>query len=297
MSSPFPPSVKPPPGTYYIAKPSPGRLSVPALSGLICAVVAPLLGCLCVPTIALSLAAIVLGHVSYWRIGRSHGAQWGRGFSIAALLLGYPLLLFSGLMAIEYFPAMLKEDVEGNRRAEAAAARREALISPRAAQALDAAELLIQDDERGLAHGNSPEAKALALKYATLMKAARDEVFIRNPDDKRTETHGQFVTYCELREGRCAFLVYVPAWSKYTGSAQEYLAQLAWVAAQRLVEETLQTNDPLVVALRHGLEYRQITVGRVADTEKRSAAASPAKEPTKSCCTPSSSRRGRRQEL
>ena len=78
------------------------QLSQAALFSLLAALFAPLLSCLCIPTILLSLGAIVLGHVGLSQIRRSQGRLHGTGLAITGLALGYPQLLISAVMSIGF---------------------------------------------------------------------------------------------------------------------------------------------------------------------------------------------------
>jgi hypothetical protein len=228
------------------------RLSLTALFSLLSALLSPLLSCFCVPTIVFSLAAVVLGHIGLVHINRSQGRLSGMGLAIAGLVLGYPLLLISGIMAVPFFSGMR----EGFNNAAASA-------GDPAAGRLSAAERKIISDSQGVAQGNSPEAIALADKYSKIMKSLREALFTEEQKRAVSLTDGNFVTYCELRAGKCAFLVHVPSYRNFTDDAKESLAELAWMSAQKAVEGTLKEGDQLGVGLKGTLLYGSVMVGVV----------------------------------
>lgn len=200
-------------------------------------------------TAAISLVAVVLGHFALVRIGRSGGTQSGSGLAIGGLVIGYPLILV-GLMfsALGWMARNAKPTTSVPQTA--AAMRREA------------AEGKINSDNDGIAHGNTPEAKALAEKYATTMKALREAFFTKGKKGI-SMSGGNFITYCELHDGRCAFITHVPQYRKFTGDAKDSLAEIAWEAAQETVADTLHEGDDLGVGLKGVVFYGSVMVGHV----------------------------------
>jgi Domain of unknown function (DUF4190) len=229
------------------------RLSLPALFSLLSAVFAPLLACFCIPTIAFSLVAVVLGHIGLSQTSRSHDRRSGKGLAIGGMVLGYLLLLISGVCAIPYFGGLGK-GADGDLPVAANPAK----------QRMDDAERQIIGNSDGAAHGNSDEAIRLALKFGRTMKSLREEFFEADKKGAISLTGGNFVTYCELRPGKCVFLVHVPAYRKFTDDAKESLAELAWMTAQRTVAETLQEGDDLGVGMKGTLLYGSVMTGKVS---------------------------------
>lgn len=249
-----------PPGQNYGYQPVRSRLSLPALFSLLSALFAPLLSCFCVPTIVFSLVAVVLGHIGLSQTSRSYDRRSGKGLAIGGLVLGYLLLLVSGACAIPYFSGF----GEGFRDARARAG------NP-AKQRMDDAERNIIGAADGTAHGNSEEAIRLALKFGRTMKELREEFFEADKKGAISLTGGNFVTYCELRPGKCAFLVHVPAYRKFTDDAKESLAELAWMTAQRAVAGTLQEGDDLGVGMKGTLLYGSVMTGVVSSGDDAKA--------------------------
>jgi hypothetical protein len=284
MSSPFPPSPGkdpfsslPPPGNQgfggpqfggpqfgnspYGAPPPPSSLSMGALFSLLASIVSPFFICACLPylTAVVALVGVVLGHIALIKIGRSRGSLSGGGLAIGGLCIGYPVLLVGLLFsAIALMPAPknLPPPVAFDPNAPS--------------ERLKAAERKINTDSAGIAHGNSPEAKALAEKYAKTMKTLREAFFTKGKGGPSL-SGGNFVTYCELHDGRCAFVTHVPEYRKFEGDAKDSLAEIAWQAAQMTVADTLDEGDDLGVGLKGVLLYGKVMVGRVtiAGDEKR----------------------------
>ncbi|MCE9526500.1 MAG: DUF4190 domain-containing protein [Planctomycetales bacterium] len=289
MSSPFPPSPGndpfsrfPPPGNQglgdtqyggpqfglpqfghspYGPPPPPASLSMGALFSLVASLAAPVFVCACMPylTAVIALVGVVLGHIALIKIGRSRGTLSGGGLAIGGLCIGYPVMLmgltFSALGLLpksEHQAASVPYDAN----------------SP--SERLKAAERKINTDSEGIAHGNSPEAKVMAEKYAKTMKTLREAFFTKGKGGPSL-SGGNFVTYCELHDGRCAFITHVPEYRKFEGDAKDSLAEIAWQAAQMTVADTLDEGDELGVGLKGVLLYGKVMVGRViiAGDEKR----------------------------
>ena len=209
----------------------------------------PFFICACVPpmTAIVSLAGIVVGHIALVGISRSGGTKSGSGLAIGGLLIGYPVFLLGlTLSVLMFMPRPPPAPVDVN--------------SP--AARLKAAEGKINSDSDGIAHGNSPEAKALAEKYATTMKTLREEFFTKGKKGISL-SGGNFITYCELHDGRCVFITHVPQYRKFTGDAKDSLAEIAWEAAQETVSDTLHEGDDLGVGLKGVVLYGSVMVGQV----------------------------------
>jgi hypothetical protein len=260
MSSTFPPY--PPPGGPPVGPPNPfaqpqgspaptpAKLSLLALTSLSTALLAPLLSCLCIPTILLGLISVGTGILSLYKINTSDGRLKGLPLAVVGLALSVPVLLLSLFMAPGFFSGL-------------AAARVKPMSDSPQADALRAAELKILSDSEGVAHGNSPEAQVLAERYAETMKELREVLF--TPDKKKaiSLTEGNFITYCQLSRGKCALVVHVPGYKNFTSDAKKSLAELAWRAAQQTVRDTLQEGDQLAVGLKGTLLYGSVMVGTV----------------------------------
>ena len=113
-----------------------------------------------------------------------------------------------------------------------------------------------------VAHGNTPEAEHLAARLSQAMKKARVELFTESrtdPLDKELTTGGDFLVFCQLNADACVFLIHVPDLRRFTSDGKESLAQLAYVAAARLLDAEKKTGvQKLVVATKGDLFYDRV---------------------------------------
>ena len=237
----------------------PKSLTWPALFSLVLSIGSPAFLCACLPIgmAVMSLVGIVLGHVALVRIGRSQGTLSGGGLAIGGLVIGYPMFLLGAMfVALSFMPRTPVKHVPIDENAPS--------------ERLKAAERKISTDNEGIAHGNSPAAKALAEKYAKTMKELREVLFTKGKGGLSL-SGGNFVTYCELHDGRCAFITHVPEYRKFNDEAKDSLAEIAWEAAQMTSADELDEGDELGVGLKGVVLYGKVMVGRVtiAGDEKR----------------------------
>lgn len=131
--------------------------------------------------------------------------------------------------------------------------------------AFKTADLAIMSDKQGAAQGNSPEAIALAMSVSKLMKEMRGALFTKAKEPTISFTNGEFVTYCSLRPGSCAFLIHAPGLRKFTEEAKQSLSELAWLSANHAVEEAglAGENLQLAVGFKGVLLYEAIMVGKL----------------------------------
>lgn len=76
------------------------------------------------------------------------------------------------------------------------------------AEALSQATKLIVGARRGVAHGNSDEAKELAEQLSERLKEIRRTMFSAGNAsswDRQLNTKGDFLTFCQLTQDSCAF--------------------------------------------------------------------------------------------
>jgi hypothetical protein len=124
------------------------------------------------------------------------------------------------------------------------------------------------------AFGNSPAAIALAQQYSAALKTARDELFTRGLGVEIFEsTQGNFLTYCELHDRECAFIVHVPGLRHFEENftqavdARKLLAQTAWATAQKVLKNN-HSGKPqmeLAVGVRGISQYGPIMLGYYKD--------------------------------
>jgi hypothetical protein len=125
----------------------------------------------------------------------------------------------------------------------------------------DSANRKITTDNDGTAHGNSPEAKKLAAEFSSKLKTLR-EVGIE-PSKKRSVSlsGGEFITFCHLAEGTCAFLVHVPQLRKYTDEAKDFIGEAAWGVAQHCVATLPDKPKKVAVGIRGIALYDRVLTG------------------------------------
>ena len=209
-----------------------------------------------------SLLAVVTGHLALIFINRPNSNLSGKAFAAIGLIAGYcGLLISGGFLAV----GLLAPDKPAGDLADANAAAA-APRDPTANDLLNKAEDSIRTDSGGIADGNSDEARELAREFSEMIQTLREALFTK--DGGGISLSGdKFLTYCELRDGQCAFVVHVPDYRKFEGEAKESLADLAWMAAQKTVADKLQPGDKLAVGMKGVVFYGSVMVGQVADPE------------------------------
>jgi hypothetical protein len=95
------------------------------------------------------------------------------------------------------------------------------------------------------------------------MKTLREVFFSEEKRKGISLSDGEFITWCELREGQCAFIVHVPSYRKFTEDAKDSLETLAWTAAQQTVRDTLEEGDELAVGMKGVVLWGDVRVGTV----------------------------------
>ncbi len=158
------------------------------------------------------------------------------------------------------------------------------------AEALSEAVRLITGSRNGIAHGNTPEAKILAEQLSRQMKVARDTMFEHSSRESVTSemlTKGQFLVFCQLNPDSCVFLIHVPELHRFTSSAKESMAELAYLTAAQILDSA-QKNEvqTLAVATRGTLLYDHVLIGEYAPGSE-DPLASAEKAPDKGVLAPS----------
>jgi hypothetical protein len=112
----------------------------------------------------------------------------------------------------------------------------------------------------------------LAADFSRALKDARQELFTRGfPIDLLDFSKGHFMTWCELHDGGCAFIVHVPGLREFEHGltakvdARRLLAQAAWKTAQGVVasHHAATPGMELAVGLRGAALYGPIMLGYV----------------------------------
>lgn len=248
--APFPPAGSPAPYSY---QPAPAT-SLLAVFSLILGGPALVACCCWFVSLPLSVGAIVTGHLALMNIHRSEGRLGGKTLAALGLVGGYLGLL----MAISFVAMGYVVDSDDNKLAD------DEVTVKTADDLLNVAEDKIRTYADGIAHGNTPEAKQLAQRYSELIQKLRDDFFTKG-DGGISLSGGKFITYCELRDGQCAFVVHVPEYRKFEGDAKDSLADLSWMAARTTVADTLEPGDKLAVGLKGIALYGSVKVGKIVD--------------------------------
>lgn len=175
--------------------------------------------------------------------------QWG--------LIGAPVLL---LLLITFLPFAAMFQVPAGNSLPA---------SPEAA-AFEAANRQINVYRDAVAFGNSPKAIATAATFSESMKKMREVLFEGGKKSGVSVSDHQFLTYCELRDSQCAFIVHVPELRRFSKEAKESLGTLAWVTAQNALREqgAAQPGSRLAVGLRGIALYDRVLLGSLSATNE-----------------------------
>ncbi len=118
----------------------------------------------------------------------------------------------------------------------------------------------------GVAFGNCPNALAVATKFSAAFKKLRGVFFEGGKSTGLSVSHHEFLTWCELQETQCVFIVHVPELRRFTDSAKQSLGRVAWVTAQQcLAAQGLGRPDMKVaVGLRGFALYDRVLIGHYA---------------------------------
>ena len=145
-------------------------------------------------------------------------------------------------------------------------ARRRAAEGPASAEdVFDNANRLITSSGDGHAYGNNEAAIVMADQYSGMTKSMTDEMFSGGKQRAISLTDGKFLTYCQVNENSCVFLVHVPQLRQYKGEARDALSEIAWAVAQAVTEESGLPEDAMLgVGLRGTLLYGPVMIHPIA---------------------------------
>ena len=121
------------------------------------------------------------------------------------------------------------------------------------------------DTHKGkIAFGNTDEARKLAGEFARILKVGHKPLTEGVRTSRFQPTKGEYITHCELREGRCAFLVYVPDLRRLPKKNKELQAALAWGTAVTLLKDSGRpVGTKLGVGLRGLMLYGHVMTGQL----------------------------------
>ena len=91
---------------------------------------------------------------------------------------------------------------------------------------------------RASGYGNEDKAQQLATEMSSFMKTFRDKYYTHLKRQSVRDEDDEFRTYCQRREGQCAFLIHVPELRRFDLKAKQSLSQGAWIFAQKLLDKT-----------------------------------------------------------
>lgn len=127
----------------------------------------------------------------------------------------------------------------------------------------EAANAQIDTFESEVGFGDTPEAKALAARYAAELAKREKEAFEGGKDaEESATTKGRWLTHCHLRDDRVVLLVHVPNLDTYEGDVRKELLNMAWDAGTELTRKARTPKDKkVVVALRGNLLFGAMASG------------------------------------
>jgi hypothetical protein len=96
----------------------------------------------------------------------------------------------------------------------------------------EAANSQIDSHQGTVAFGNNLKAIAAAQTFSSTMKTIRDVAFSGGKPGGLSASKHEFLTYCELRDDECIFLVHVPELRRYKSDAKDSMGEVAWRLAQ-----------------------------------------------------------------
>lgn len=115
--------------------------------------------------------------------------------------------------------------------------------------------------KNGVYQGNTPTAMQAAEKFSEIMKRQREKNFTEGDKSAFSISGGEFITYCNLQESTCVFLIHIPQLRKFTSSAKTALNSMAWDAAWLTAKELKLDKKELAVGVKGAILYSAIYIG------------------------------------
>ncbi|XZE19723.1 DUF4190 domain-containing protein [Pirellulaceae bacterium SH449] len=246
-----------------------------SIVGMLLGIVSLIMSCVFFVSGPFALFAVILSHTALGSIKKNQPHMEGRWQAVTGLVTGYLALTFSiavgviVMMAPRWFPrdpggasnwALSEDKDEGDRSFQ---------VSESGNASFKSAEYEIAAKrDQPVGRGNSKEAIELAEEFAEKLKELCDISFTSNKRPFQVFSEDEYLTFCELKEDRCLFLVHVPSYRKFTGSAKKTLADIAWATAQVVTVEKLKPNVRLGVGLRGVLLYGDIMLGTTVESSE-----------------------------
>lgn len=251
------------------------RLSLAATIGVFLAGLSLLTFCVFFFSFPLSIISVILGHFALRDIRNNKPNVEGHWQAVTALSLGYPALVLSSLIGLavffpSIFPFAKNKDSSVARFGEAMRDQSRANrvnVSESATEAFKNAEYEIASKrDKPAGRGNTPKAVELATLFSQRIGEISEEAFTSRGRPIIQLSDGEYLTYCQLQDDSCLFLVHVPSYRKFTGDAKKSLAEISWAVAQSTVAGELQKNSKLGIGLRGVLTYGDIMIGNAANS-------------------------------
>lgn len=116
-------------------------------------------------------------------------------------------------------------------------------------------------------NGNSDEAREIAASFAEKMKKLRAGLFTGDAE-AFSFSGGEFLTLCQIKSDSCVIMFHAPNLRKFESEAKDSLSDLAWAVANRELHERKHTGKTLAVAMKGGVLYHRIDIGKVVEDIK-----------------------------
>ena len=210
-----------------------------AKASMILGIVGLLTSFLICPSIVLVIMGLIFGIIGLNRVKNGNGLVGGKNAAITGIICSA-----IGLVAIVALPLFVLTDKDGP--------------SKRSPKYIAASK--ISGTSGRTAYGNTPKARELAEKYATMMQLIHSASF---SSKKGGTSSSRYAVHCELQEGTCAFLTYVPDYRKFDDDAKISLESLAWTTARDILKDdgTLKPDTELCVALKGMVMFGSVMTG------------------------------------
>jgi len=120
---------------------------------------------------------------------------------------------------------------------------------------------LVDTDDEGIAHGNSPIAADMAQSFAELMKVQR-EMFITGEDNTVLSlSGGNFLTYCLLTDEACVYLMHIPGLRDYEDEAKDFMVEVAFNTGNTILMASGEELPPKLIVVAQGLfsTYKRVS--------------------------------------
>jgi hypothetical protein len=242
------------------------------IASLILGILSPFFLLACGASIFTSLGAVICGHLAILKKPDAHGRAPARGTAVAGLVLGYIFLILSPF-ALFFSYTIYTATKDANAKLANMPAPLRANQASR--DLLAKMESSVTGDSNGIAHGNSEEAIQLAREFSEQIQKLRELAITPSKGKGIQLSGGKFVTHCQLIGDSATFVVHVPEFRKYDDEAKELIADLAWLAAQKVAADRIGPTGRLAVGLKGVLRYGGVYTGTcVGDPEHREVAES-----------------------